>query len=174
MVINFPCVLVVNAVVFQHIPFFGSDPEEETNFCNIPKDRRLVYLEKLWKAGVRHIFCGHYHKNDGGRYKDMTQIVTAALGAPFGEDPSGFRVVNVGIFDITHEYVRLRQTTSCDEFNQENIIDSEVDKIEPGPEISRFNNNKLQGKWLWACCGAKSAAEIAETVEAEDANEKEP
>ncbi len=98
----------------------------------------------------------------------MTQIVTSALGAPFGNDPSGFRTVTVGLFDITHEYVRLRDTTSCEEFAQENKIDKdEVDKKEPGEKKStnQVKNNMLQGNWLWACCGAKTV--IAEPDNAE-------
>lgn len=154
------------AVVFQHIPFFNKDPWEDTSYCNIPKEKRLVYLEKLYKAGVRHIFCGHYHKNDGGRYKDMTQIVTAALGAPFGEDPSGYRIVHVGKFDITHEYKKLRETTSCEEFDEAknkvvNKDDQDKNEKQEGSQLN--NNNKLQGKWLWACCGAKAKTADVDT-----------
>jgi len=104
-------------VVFQHIPFFGVDPEEETIFSNIPKEIRLTLLEKLYEAGVRYVCCGHYHKNAGGRYKDLELIVTGPMGAPFGEDPSGFRIFHVGQDEITHEYVKLRETTDCSEFD---------------------------------------------------------
>lgn len=75
-------------------------------------------MEKLYKLGVRHIFCGHCHRNAGGHFKDMGQVVTSAMGAPFGADPSGFRVIQVGQDEITHEYVKLRETTDCTEFHK--------------------------------------------------------
>lgn len=59
----------------------------------------------LIHAGARYIFCGHYHGNCGGFYKDMEQIVTTAVGAPLRNDPSGFRVVNVFEDRISHEFV---------------------------------------------------------------------
>jgi len=38
-------------------------------------------------------------------YKDVEEVVTAAVGAPMGKDPSGFRVVQVSEEKITHQYV---------------------------------------------------------------------
>ncbi|ODM89056.1 Serine/threonine-protein phosphatase CPPED1 [Orchesella cincta] len=103
-------------VIFQHIPFFAKDPDEDDTFHSIRKERRLKLLELLWNAGVRYVFCGHHHKNGGGKYKDLEQVVTSAIGAPWGKDPSGFRLVQVGPLDITHKYIKLRETTDCLEF----------------------------------------------------------
>lgn len=69
-------------------------------------------LEKLREAGVKYIFCGHYHKNAGGCYKDLQLVITSAIGAPLGNDPSGYRIVNVNEELIQHEYVTIRDTTN--------------------------------------------------------------
>jgi len=61
-------------------------------------------LEKFHSAGVRKIFCGHYHRNAGGSYKSMEQIVTNAIGLALGSDKSGIRLVRVTENDIEHEY----------------------------------------------------------------------
>lgn len=61
------------------------------------------FVRKL--LGCRYMFCGHYHGNCGGFYKDMEQVVTTAVGAPLHNDPSGFRVVNVHEDRISHEFV---------------------------------------------------------------------
>jgi len=98
-------------VVFQHIPFFLRDPEEEDDgYYNIDKETRVQLLEKLRHIGVRYIFCGHYHGNAGGVYKDVEEIVTSAIGAPLRNDPSGFRIVTVSEEEITHEFVPFFET----------------------------------------------------------------
>ncbi|CAL8124015.1 unnamed protein product [Orchesella dallaii] len=122
-------------VVFQHIPFFSKYPEEEDTFNSIPKERRLKLLEQLWNAGVRYMFCGHHHKNGGGTYKDLEQVVTSAMGAPWGEDPSGIRLVNVGPLDITHEYIKLRNTTDCQEFAKYEINDQTEGQLDTDVNI---------------------------------------
>ncbi|XP_022092698.1 serine/threonine-protein phosphatase CPPED1-like [Acanthaster planci] len=91
-------------VVFQHIPWFLKNPEEENEYFNLDVNLRLPMLEKLRKAGVRIIFCGHYHRNAGGFYKDMEEVVTSAWGLQLGEDKSGLRVVKVTEDSISHQY----------------------------------------------------------------------
>ncbi len=59
-------------------------------------------------TGVRYIFCGHYHRNAGGTYKDMELIVTSALGCPLGEEKSGLRIVKVTEEAITHKYYEVK------------------------------------------------------------------
>lgn len=102
--------LILFLVVFQHIPFFVWEPEEEDFYFNITKQRRLELLEQLYNAGVRYIFCGHYHRNTGGKYKDLELVVTSAVGAPLGDDPSGYRIVNVDENALQHHYVTIRNS----------------------------------------------------------------
>ena len=73
---------------------------------NVFKEIRLPMLEKFAKAGVKAIFCGHYHQNAGGRYGQIDHVVTSAVGYQMGQDKSGLRVVKVtegGIEHIYHE-----------------------------------------------------------------------
>ncbi|KAK9506148.1 hypothetical protein O3M35_008136 [Rhynocoris fuscipes] len=93
------------AVIFQHIPWFLEDPETTTeSYFFIKKETRIPMLEKLYKNGVRYVFCGHYHRNSGGFYKDLESIVTTAIGGQIGNDVSGFRIVKVLDEKISHEY----------------------------------------------------------------------
>jgi predicted MPP superfamily phosphohydrolase len=98
-------------VVFQHIPYFLESPEEENSkYFNIEKTFRLKILNELKNAGVRYIFCGHYHRNAGGTYEGVQQVVTSAVGAQLGKDNCGYRIVQVFEDKITHEYVQLSKT----------------------------------------------------------------
>ena len=56
---------------------------------------------------MRYIFCGHYHRNAGGFYNGIEQVVTSAVSAQLGNDKSGIRIVNVFEDKITHKYVNL-------------------------------------------------------------------
>ncbi|KAH7949242.1 hypothetical protein HPB49_006630 [Dermacentor silvarum] len=94
-------------VVFQHIPWFLRRFDEEKEYFNIVLELRLRMLEKFHQAGVRAIFCGHYHRNAGGFYKDMELVVTSAVGAQLGNDGHGLRVVKVGEDKIEHHYYTL-------------------------------------------------------------------
>lgn len=118
-------------VVMQHIPFFIKDADEDdVIYLNIEKEQRFPVLDKLVRFGVHHIFCGHYHRNAGGTYKDMEQVVTSALGGPLGSDPSGFRIVRVEKDKITHEYVSVIEnadsetetTTTVDGAEEQTIV----------------------------------------------------
>ena len=70
--------------------------------------QRLYYLisilDKFYDAGVRKIFCGHYHRNTGGWYKDLEVIVTSAIGCQIGQDPHGMRLVKVHEEYVEHAY----------------------------------------------------------------------
>lgn len=39
--------------MFQHQPWFLEEPDEEDQYFNIPKERRMPMLEEMAKAGVR-------------------------------------------------------------------------------------------------------------------------
>ena len=51
-----------HVVIFQHIPWFIKDWDEDKQYFNIEKDLRVAKLDQLNKAGVKKIFCGHYHR----------------------------------------------------------------------------------------------------------------
>lgn len=99
-------------IVFQHIPWFLSKPDEEISYFNMEKNIRHEMLEKLCAAGVSHVFSGHYHRNSTGFYKNLEIVTTCALGAPLGEDPSGLRVVKMYENNVIHAYYPLEQLPS--------------------------------------------------------------
>lgn len=94
-------------IVFQHIPWFLETPDEEKQYFNIVQPLRQNMLDKFYDAGVRAIFCGHYHRNAGGKYKDLELVVTSAVGAQLGTDKSGLRVVKVYEDKIEQQYYAL-------------------------------------------------------------------
>ena len=87
------------------------------------KTLRYQFLDRLKKAGMKKLFCGHWHRNAGGFDEDLevrpgclhhstspliTQvIVTSAVGCQLGADTHGCRVVKVLEDRITHEYFAL-------------------------------------------------------------------
>ncbi|CAL1291438.1 unnamed protein product [Larinioides sclopetarius] len=94
-----------HVIIFQHIPWFLKKHDEEKDYFNIFPELRLKMLEKFYDANIRAIFCGHYHRNAGGFYKDLEVIVTSAVGCQMGNDKSGFRIVKLGEEKIEHEYL---------------------------------------------------------------------
>lgn len=93
--------------LFQHIPWFLEDPDEEHEYFNIDKECRLHWLRKFRDAGVTKVMCGHYHKNAGGWFGPMELVVTSAIGASLGDDKSGIRVVTVGDKQVDHKYYEI-------------------------------------------------------------------
>ncbi|CAF0824085.1 unnamed protein product [Adineta ricciae] len=93
-----------HTIIFQHIPWFLRTYDEDKDYFNIEINTRLQMLEKFHSSGVKKIFCGHYHRNAGGSYKSMEQIVTSAIGLQLGVDKSGVRLVRVTEDDIEHQY----------------------------------------------------------------------
>ncbi len=85
----------VQIVVFQHVPYFLDNPDEDDGYFNIPKATRREYLDLLKDAGVHYVFAGHYHRNAGGTDGRLVEVVTGAVGMPLGHSVSGFRIVTV-------------------------------------------------------------------------------
>jgi len=104
---------VVHIVVFQHIPWFLKEWDEDKEYFNIEKELRIKKLEQMHGAGVRKIFCGHYHRNAGGHYKDLEVVVTSAIGCQIPDKATGvrgehgMRIVRVQRDGIHHSYHSL-------------------------------------------------------------------
>src|SRR5262249_7123493 len=70
---------VPHLIVFQHIPFFLSDPYEPDQYFNIPTETRGRYLKLLHEFGVKQVFAGHYHRNAAGRDGDLEMITSGPV-----------------------------------------------------------------------------------------------
>jgi len=69
-------------IVFQHIPFFLKDANEEDRYENIPRETRQRYLKLLHEFGVKQVFAGHYHSTSEARDGDLEMITTGPVGSP--------------------------------------------------------------------------------------------
>jgi 3',5'-cyclic AMP phosphodiesterase CpdA len=98
---------VQRLIVFQHHSWFLQDPNEADQYFNIPTETRKRYLALFHQYGVRHVFSGHYHRNDLGRDGSIEMITTGPVGKPLGEARSGFRVVTVGPAGLAHQFYDL-------------------------------------------------------------------
>ncbi|XP_058705833.1 serine/threonine-protein phosphatase CPPED1 isoform X1 [Poecile atricapillus] len=99
-------------IVFQHIPLFLSNPDEDDNYFNLDKSVRQEIMEKFHKAGIRAVFSGHYHRNAGGSYKGLEMVVSSAIGCQLGQDTHGLRVVVVTEEKVVHRYCSLTELGS--------------------------------------------------------------
>ncbi|XP_006011025.1 serine/threonine-protein phosphatase CPPED1 isoform X2 [Latimeria chalumnae] len=95
------------SVVFQHIPIFLQNPDEENDYFNLEKSIRKEILGKFHKAGIKAVFSGHYHRNAGGKHDGLDMVVTSAIGCQLGEDQHGLRVVVVTEEKLLHKYYSL-------------------------------------------------------------------
>ena len=91
-------------VVFQHHPWFLKSADETNQYFNIPLLSRAVHLALFRKYGVKHVFCGHYHRNAVARDGDLEAVTSGPVGQPHGGDVSGLRVVIVRDDKIEHRY----------------------------------------------------------------------
>jgi 3',5'-cyclic AMP phosphodiesterase CpdA len=96
-------------VLFEHIPFFLTAPDEADQYFNIPLAARSGYLELLKHSGVRYVFAGHLHHNSFGQAGALQMISTGPVGKPLGSGASGMRIARLdaagleqAFFDFGH------------------------------------------------------------------------
>ncbi len=97
----------MHIMLFMHHPLFLTDPEavEDTPFVMIPKERRDIIMDLLSSYGVSAVFAGHWHRNVYGSFGENIEMITSGpVGYPLGDDPSGFRIVQVLEERIEHQY----------------------------------------------------------------------
>jgi 2',3'-cyclic-nucleotide 2'-phosphodiesterase (5'-nucleotidase family) len=95
---------VKHIIVFQHIPFFLKDANEEDRYENIPRVTRQRYLKMLHEFGVKQVFAGHYHSTSEARDGDLEMITTGPVGKPVPPAKSGLQIVTVSAAGVTHKY----------------------------------------------------------------------
>lgn len=91
-------------VLLGHHPLFLGAANEEDTYWNLPSDSRRILLDLIHANGIRFGFSGHWHRNAIATDGPYTQVVSGPVGFPLGDDPSGYRVVDVTDGGIDHEY----------------------------------------------------------------------
>jgi len=70
----------IHTIAMCHIPPFCWDVEEKECNFNWPIEKRKKWLDKMAKANIKKIYCAHYHRRSGGKYKGIEVVVSAAVG----------------------------------------------------------------------------------------------
>ena len=96
-------------VLFSHHPLFVVSPEEDDNPWSIKRHYRLPLLEIAADHGIKANFAGHWHRNNYTSANGIEIVASGPVGYPLGDDPSGFRVVEVTGTNIEHEYHSLEE-----------------------------------------------------------------
>jgi 3',5'-cyclic AMP phosphodiesterase CpdA len=91
-------------ILMGHHPLFTKAVDEEDSYWNIPMERRRQLLDLIHRHGVRIMLAGHWHRNSYAQDGDFEMVTSGPVGYPLGDDPSGYRIVDVGIDTLRHEY----------------------------------------------------------------------
>jgi predicted phosphodiesterase len=94
-------------ILFSHHPLFVNSSGETDNPWSIKKKYRRPLLEIASDHGIEANFAGHWHKNNIVSENGIEVVATGPVGYPLGDDPSGFRVVEISDSGIKHEYHSL-------------------------------------------------------------------
>jgi 3',5'-cyclic AMP phosphodiesterase CpdA len=96
-------------ILFSHHPLFVKSGNEPDNPWSIKKKYRKPLLEIAADHGIEANFAGHWHRNNYASENGIEVVTSGPVGYPFGDDPSGFRVVNVTDANIDHKYYSLEE-----------------------------------------------------------------
>ncbi|MBN4064637.1 metallophosphoesterase [Dehalococcoides mccartyi] len=94
-------------VLFSHHPLFVESANEDDNPWSIKKKYRKPLLEIAADHGIKVNFAGHWHRNNYVSENGLEVVASGPVGYPLGDDPSGFRVVEVTGTNIKHKYHSL-------------------------------------------------------------------
>lgn len=98
---------VSHVILMGHHPLFTSHADEDDTYWNLPRERRVALLELIHRHGVKIAFAGHWHRNSLAFDGDFEMVTSGSVGYPLGDDPSGYRIVDVSATRITHRYEAL-------------------------------------------------------------------
>jgi 3',5'-cyclic AMP phosphodiesterase CpdA len=91
-------------IVFMHHPVCLTSRGEEDGYFALPRKARIPFLDLLHKYEVSAVFSGHCHRNAYCTDGDLELVATGPVGKPLGDDPSGFRIVEVYADRLKHKY----------------------------------------------------------------------
>ncbi len=84
-----------NIFLFTHCPIYREDINEDEDYFNFSKIKRVEYLSMFQLFGVDAVFAGHTHKDYVSSYGDIRLITAGPVGAPLHGGFSGLNVVKV-------------------------------------------------------------------------------
>jgi len=89
-------------LLFSHVPPFIFEADEGDEYFNLDCSFRQDLLARLCNKGVVGWFCGHFHRNAGGKYRDaggreLEVVVTGAVGTQITDRPGGNALGKSGI-----------------------------------------------------------------------------
>ena len=73
--------------------------------------RRRPVLKLLREYEVDAVFAGHWHQNNYAADGKMEMVASGSVGYPFGDDPSGYRVVRVGKSGLKHDWHAMDESS---------------------------------------------------------------
>jgi len=136
----------MHSVVMCHIPPFCWDVQEDDTNFNWPKGKREMWLDKMLKADVKKVYCSHYHRRAGGKYKGLEVVVSGALGT------------HILTKDVPKEF----RGSKLDEINfklsYQGFGGTEVNEKTSGLQVVSVSSEGLDEEWL-------SIAQITKEIE---------
>jgi len=98
-----------HVIVCTHYPLALRRADEDDEYFNLPKQRRMKLLKLFHQHQVKAVFSGHFHHNAYVRDGDLELVTTSSTGIALEQmgqpkDPLGFRIVKVYPDRIAHEY----------------------------------------------------------------------
>ena len=104
-------------IIFSHHPpyldkqfpaEFGKKTKQESDgYWEFPIETRESLFKIINGKNVMAFFTGHLHENKITRFKNIDIIVTSAIGLPLGNDPSGYRVVEILNQKFEHKFYSI-------------------------------------------------------------------
>jgi len=135
----------VHLVAMCHIPPFCWDiKEKHTNF-NWPKEKREMWLDRMVEANVKKVYCAHYHRRSGGKYRGLEVVVSAALGTHILTKPTPKELLGSAIEEFNFK------------LGYEGFGGTETKKETSGLQVVTVARAGLAEKWL-------NMAEITEEI----------
>jgi 3',5'-cyclic AMP phosphodiesterase CpdA len=92
-----------STILLGHHPLFIRAPDEPDTYWNVPRSQRQPVLDLIHGYDVRIAFAGHWHRNAVAYDGEFEMVTTGPVGYPLGQDPPGYRTVEIGD-EVTHEY----------------------------------------------------------------------
>lgn len=97
----------LESFVIGHYPIFLKTPDEEEQYFNLPLVKRERILELFKKNKVKAYLSGHKHETLINAVDDIQFVSGETTSKNFDGRPMGFRLWNVSLDSLKHEFVPL-------------------------------------------------------------------